>query len=139
MKFPGGAIRFFIFCLSIFGLLGGLRADDKAVLERVLRPPDTVRFTAPTGDDGVLKFVGLHTLRDGCENLGPYSAVVTKDTILVESYLLVDREGVCIEVFRGEVPREYRVTGLVPGAAYRVFFKSGTGADVDFGWSPARP
>lgn len=131
-------MRFVIFCVSIFALLGGFgHAEGTAAIDEILRPPHDVRFGGPVTPAGDLTFEGFHVLRNSCENLGGYRAVVNGGDLVLDSFLRIDRDAVCVEVFRGNVPREYRVQGLTPGHAYRVFFTTPDGGLVDFGPSPA--
>lgn len=133
-------MRFVIFCASVFALLGGFgHAEGTAAVDEILHPPHDVRFRGPVAPTGELAFDGYHVLRNSCEELGGYRVAANGDDLVLESFLRIDRDAVCVEVFRGNVPREYRVPGLVPGRAYRVLFTTADGGLVDFGRSPADP
>lgn len=133
-------MRLVIFCASVFALLGGFgHAEGTSAVEEILHPPHDVRFRGPVAPAGELAFDGYHVLRNSCEELGGYRVAVNGDDLVLNSFLRIDRDAVCVEVFRGNVPREYRVTGLRPGHAYRVLFTTPDGGFIDFGTSPAGP
>ena len=133
-------IRFLVMTAYLATLVGSLGAeaakaadDEPGRTELVLRIPAKVDENRVVNRSGELELVTFADLRNTCESFDGYQYQVVGFQILIDSFVEVQKDRFCAEVYRDGLRREYRIKGLDSRTTYRIFFRDDQGAWNDYG------
>lgn len=126
-----------IFLTGLVGSLGEAKQPQDSPPatndDYVLRTPKQVDQTRVINRGGQLTLMTFASLRNTCENFDGYQYQVAGDAIVIDSYVVIQRDRLCAELYRDNLRRDYHVDGLNPQSTYRILFRDETGDLVDFG------